>query len=358
MVHTLNGAPDLEEGNQNAKQDEEVEKGEEHIEAGSEDKDSALNLRFSDYDDEEGDEGYFDEIGVATTQIGETLPGEELDHIDGVEAEANKKRGRPRKIRVVHNEHSIDPRSSNFDEVRDSDNDSLHFSAGEGDQPPPFFHGLSNEEISGEELDSPYGKLSLVESQGQNQSQTHNFQAQNQSQGSIARITRSAKRKGTEGGNANSAAMATNRSQTQMSNNKGKAATVSASQAKAATISSSQATIPTKTHTVKRKAGSISASQGGFTMGKATQSGKAAHDANSKGKATQKGKASQQAKGKAIAKSPAKTATRDAAKSPLKIVSTRATTKVAASSAHSAPIQSAQDHPFLRQKLTIRRPWK
>ncbi|KAK7275538.1 hypothetical protein RIF29_16657 [Crotalaria pallida] len=147
----------------------------------SDDEDSALNCRFSDSDDEDGDEGYFDngqDANVANEQ------GQEAEHRvegeEGVNTEqivepeqvveenarkrksntgeasgsAKRKRGRPRKNRVEHNEVSSDPRASDFAEQRESENDSLHFSADEGDHAPTKLHGLSDEDITDEELES------------------------------------------------------------------------------------------------------------------------------------------------------------------------------------------------------------
>ncbi|KAK7259857.1 hypothetical protein RIF29_25472 [Crotalaria pallida] len=351
-VQEVNGAANLEEGNQNANEVEEVEKGVENIQEGSEGEDSALNFRFNDSDDEEGDEGYFDNVGVAAP-TGETLAGDS-EHIDDVVTAQNaevenrveteqrpeadteqraepdteervqadseqrvvnegkgkkrkkttaegsgsekKKRGRPRKNRVVHNELSIDPSHSDFDKSRESDNDSFNFSGGEGDHPPPLFHGLSDEEISDEELDS---------------------------------------------GPGSDEDEASNPTQTQMSNNnhsvKGRAATTSASHGGSA---KGKSTNLTQTDNVKSKAVTQKASQG--QSGKAALSRKDAHVAKDKGKAIQEGDVSQQPKGKATEKF-----TRP------KTVCTRSDTKGATTTTQSAQVQSNN-----RQKLTIIRPWK
>ncbi|KAK7244407.1 hypothetical protein RIF29_39228 [Crotalaria pallida] len=131
----------------------------------SDDEDSALNCRFSDSDDEDGDEGYFDNVGAeAPTGLTEQSQeveqgqdanvaneqGQEAEHRvereEGVNTEQNvepeqvveenakkrksntgeasgsakRKRGRPRKNRVEHNEVSSDPRASDFAEQRES----------------------------------------------------------------------------------------------------------------------------------------------------------------------------------------------------------------------------------------------
>ncbi|KAK7274525.1 hypothetical protein RIF29_15618 [Crotalaria pallida] len=123
-VQGVKGAPDLEE----------------HVEVSSDSEDSALNFRFNDSDDEEGDEGYFEIHGVDTEkrveaeQNVESKKGVEIEEngkkrkntIGEASSSAKRKRGRPRKNRAVHNKVSHDPRTFNFDEQRELENDSIH----------------------------------------------------------------------------------------------------------------------------------------------------------------------------------------------------------------------------------------
>ncbi|KAK7256619.1 hypothetical protein RIF29_30073 [Crotalaria pallida] len=51
-------------------EDEEIEKDEEHIEGASNSEDNALNIRFNDTDNDEGDECYFDNVDVAAAPPG------------------------------------------------------------------------------------------------------------------------------------------------------------------------------------------------------------------------------------------------------------------------------------------------
>ncbi|KAK7283795.1 hypothetical protein RIF29_13541 [Crotalaria pallida] len=312
----------------------------------SDDEDSALNCRFSDSDDEDGDEGYFDNVGAEAptglTEQSEEVEqgqdanvaneqGQEAEHRvegeEGVNTEqivepeqvveenarkrksntgeasgsAKRKQGRPRKNRVEHNEVSSDPRASDFADQRESENDSLHFSADED-----------------EELES--GPDSADD------------EAQNQSPN--ARVARSAS-KNAQGSNSSQTVAATNPVATQMSNTN---------------------------HNGKGKA--VANSEGGCSKGRATQNGKGNAAQGAKGKAASvphgaKGKATsvqqgakakvttlpQSAKGKAAATLSTKTAT-------------RSTPKTAATSAPKTAATSAPVKSVFREKIPVRRPWK
>ncbi|KAK7250945.1 hypothetical protein RIF29_33739 [Crotalaria pallida] len=80
----VKGTIGVEEGNQNGNEDEEVEKGEDDME-GNEYEDSAMKHKFDDSDDEEGDEGYFDDVGVAAS-IGDIL-GDDIEEMENAQVE-------------------------------------------------------------------------------------------------------------------------------------------------------------------------------------------------------------------------------------------------------------------------------